>query len=316
VAMFYDRLSYMVGGTEASLSKLGNAERDSLLGLHRVFLEHQIPVDFVGPSDITDSRINQYKILFLPYAVMLSRSVAAGIKRYVETGGTAVAEARLAWNDERGFASELIPGFGLSEIFGAREKRILPADEAEISLQESIKLPGITPGLRAAGAGFEEDLEPSAAAQVLGRFASGEPAIVQNSYGKGSAMMIGSFMGLANERNPSESTRELLLSLARAAGVLPDVKVSGNGSNQVEVRRLMSDNAQFLLIFNHADTPTEAEISVRMPWTASEATDLRNNRRISLLRSEGGVSFNQSLARGQILVLRLARSRSSATSGS
>src|SRR2546429_2011059 len=66
VAIFYDRLSYMVGGTEASLSKLGNAERDSLMGLHRAFLERQIPVDFVSPRDIIGTRINQYKILFLP----------------------------------------------------------------------------------------------------------------------------------------------------------------------------------------------------------------------------------------------------------
>jgi len=304
VAIFYDRLSYMVGGTEASLSKLGNAERDSLMGLHRAFLERQIPVDFVSPRDIIGTRINQYKILFLPYAVMLSRSVAAGIKRYVENGGTAVAEARLAWNDERGFASEVIPGFGLSEVFGAREKRILPVDQARISLQVSAKLPGIAPGLQAAGAAFEEDLEPSSAAQVLGRFSSGEPAIVENSFGKGSAILIGSFTGLAYERSPSDSTRQFLLSLAHAAGVSPDVEVSGDASNRVEVRRLLSDSSQILLIFNHAASAVETGISVRLPWSASEATNLDTGQTIPLRRTQNGIHFRQTLAGGQILVLR------------
>ena len=199
----------------------------------------------------------------------------------------------------------VIPGFGLSEVFGAREKRILPVDQARISLQVSAKLPGISPGLQAVGAAFEEDLEPSSAAQVLGRFSSGEPAIVENSFGKGSAILIGSFTGLAYERSPSDSTRQFLLSLAHAAGVSPDVEVSGDASNRVEVRRLLSDSSQILLIFNHAASAVETGISVRLPWSASEATNLDSGQTIPLRRTQNGIHFRQTLAGGQILVLRL-----------
>src|SRR5208337_4174199 len=92
VAILYNRLSYMVGGSQPSLSKLGNAERDSLLGLHRIFFEQNIPVDFVNVDDVTQNRLGQYKILFLPFPVMMSQDVADGVKRYVQGGGTAVAE--------------------------------------------------------------------------------------------------------------------------------------------------------------------------------------------------------------------------------
>src|SRR5205085_12691379 len=37
VAILFNRLSYMVGGAQPSLSRLGNATRDSLMGLHRAF---------------------------------------------------------------------------------------------------------------------------------------------------------------------------------------------------------------------------------------------------------------------------------------
>ena len=60
------------------------------MGLHRAFSEQQIPVDFVHPEDTTPQKLAQYKILFLPFPVMLSREVAEGVKRYVQSGGTAV----------------------------------------------------------------------------------------------------------------------------------------------------------------------------------------------------------------------------------
>lgn len=305
VAVFYDRLSYMVGGTQPSLSKLGNAERDSLLGLHRAFMESQIPVDFVGPRDFAGNALQQYKIVFLPYSVMLRESVAAGIKRYVENGGTAVAEARLGWNDDRGFASAVIPGLGLSQVFGAQEKQIRPVDKPQILLEASGRLPGIAHGQQAAGDAFEEDLDPSTGAEVLGRFSSGEPAIVENSFGKGRAIIIGSFMGLAYDRDPSDSTRQLLISLARAAGVSPEVEVLGTGSHDVEVRRLVSDRGMILLIFNHAAVPAETSISVRLAKNVREARNLETGQTVPVQRSAGALSLHQTLQGGQILVLHL-----------
>src|SRR5262249_40091397 len=108
VAILYDRLSYLVGGSQPSLSSLGNAERDSLLGVYRAFFENHVPVDFVHAAMLRADRLNQYKILFLPYPVMLSERAAGEVRRYVAQGGTVVAEARLAWNDERGYASPVI----------------------------------------------------------------------------------------------------------------------------------------------------------------------------------------------------------------
>jgi beta-galactosidase len=69
----------MVGGSQPSLSKLGSAEPDSLMGLYRAFYEAQLPVDFVSTEDIIQNKLGQYKILFLPFPVMLSRAVADGV---------------------------------------------------------------------------------------------------------------------------------------------------------------------------------------------------------------------------------------------
>jgi beta-galactosidase GanA len=307
VAILFNRLSAMVGGAEPSLSKLGNAMRDSLMGLHRAFFEQQIPVDFVHPEDVVHKRLGQYKILFLPYPVMLSRDVAEGVTRYVENGGTVVAEARLAWNDERGFASDVIPGFGLSDVFGAREKIIRPVDKAQILIEPSPGFPGVEPREPISAEAFEESLEPLEGARVLARFETGDPAMVEKHFGRGEAVLVGSFLALAFERHHDASTGRLLVALARAAGVSPEVEVSGAGTSQVEVRRLVNDRSQFLFVFNHSNTLADATISVRLPWVLGEARDLTDDRAVPSRQVNENAIFPQKLEGGEIRILRLQR---------
>ncbi len=308
VAILYNRLAYMVGGEETSLSKLGNAERDSLEGLHRAFFEKQIPVDFVHPVDLANGRINRYKILYLPFPVMLSRSVAQDIVRYIEQGGTVVAEARLGWNDERGFASDVVPGFGLAQVFGAREKVIRPVENPEIRLEPSASLAGVALRAKAFGEAFEEDLEPLNGARVLGRFADGEPAIVENHYGKGRAILVGSFVALHFQRHPDDTaTRQLMTSLARAAGVTPPVGVSGAGTQAVEVRRLVSDREQIVFVFNHAQETADATIALATPWPVKAAQDLEDEASVPFRKTEANVVLHKSLSAGAIWVVRLEK---------
>ncbi|MGH9588698.1 MAG: beta-galactosidase, partial [Acidobacteriaceae bacterium] len=273
VAILYNRLSYMVGGSQPSLSKLGRAPIDSAMGLHLAFAQEQIPVDFVSTQQVAAGKLDQYKILFVPYPVMLSANVAKGIRQYAQNGGTVVAEARLAWNDERGFASNIIPGMGLDKVFGARESVIVPADKPEITVDESTELPGWKSSTAIRAAAFEEQLEPYAGAHVLGRFADGKPAIIENSFGKGRTILIGSFLALGYEQHPEATTRQFLISMAQSAGVSSDVEVSGTGAANIEVRRLVSAGQQIIFAFNESSSPADATLSLQVPWTPAHAVD-------------------------------------------
>ncbi|MFL6352730.1 MAG: beta-galactosidase [Bryobacteraceae bacterium] len=309
VAILYNRLTYMVGGSQPSLSKLGNAERDSLIGLHRAFFEQQIPVDFVHPQDVAQNKLGQYKILFLPFSVMLSKDVAEGIKRYVQNGGTAVAEARLAWNDERGFASEIIPGFGLDEIFGAKEKLIRPAESPRMTIESSADLPGLNRTQNIAGDAFQEELEPLNGARVLGRFADSAPAIVENSFGKGKAILLGSFVALAYHNQARESNKQLFLSVARAAGVSSDVEVTGPGTSELEVRRLANTDEQILFAFNHSKNSADATLSVRVPWSIRQVSNFLNDASVPFQMRNRSVVLHKNFAAGEIWVFSVEGSR-------
>jgi beta-galactosidase len=305
VAILYNRLSYMVGGSQPSLSKLGNAERDSLMGLHRAFSELQIPVDFVDPEDVIQNKLGQYKILFLAFPVMISKDLADGVSRYVRNGGTAVAEARLAWNDERGFASEVIPGFGLAEVFGAREKIIRPVENPALTMEVSPELPGLAASLTVGGEAFEEHLEPLPGAHVLGRFASGEAAVVERTLGKGKAVLVGSFLAMAYQRRHEEATRRLLTSLAQAAGGDSEVEVSGSGISEMEVRRLVSDQRQIVFAFNHSKDPANATLSLHLPWQLRKARDLVKDSAVEFQAKDGRFLFQGKIPENGIWILEL-----------
>jgi beta-galactosidase len=308
VAILYNRLSYMVGGSQPSLSKLGNAERDSLMGLYSAFYEQNIPVDFVHPEDVVENHLGQYKILFLPFPVMLSQDVAAGVKRYVESGGTAVAEARLAWNDARGFASDEIPGAGLAEVFGARESVIMPAEKIQFMTEASPALPGMPARTAINGEAFEERLEPLKGGKVLARFADGSPAVVENSAGNGNAIMVGTFPALAYYRQHDANIKRLFLSLAEASGVSPAVKVAGGGTAQVEVRRLVADGRQIILVFNHASDSADLSLAIQFPWRIREARELEKDQPVTYTSTGSQTIFRKRLAGGEIWVVSISGS--------
>ena len=305
IAILYNRLSYMVGGSQPSLSRLGRAPIDSAVGLHQVFAEEQIPVDFVSAQQVAQGQLSQYKVLFIPFPVMLSADVADGIRRFVEDGGYAVAGARLAWSNERGFASAIIPGIGLDKVFGARETLIRPVDRPQIAIDPSASLPGVADGQHVSGAAFEEDLEPYSGARVLGRFEDGKPAVVENSFGKGKAILIGSFVPLAYDEHPDDSTRDFLISLAKLAGVSPQVAVSGPGQSEIVVRRLVSPHEQIVFAFNESEDPAEAAISLDIPWKPRNAIDWLDDLDVPMQTEDGRVLLKKMFAPGEIWVVSL-----------
>ena len=95
-----------------------------MLGIYRALFPSNVPVDFIHLNAIAQGRAERYKLILLPYPLMISEAAAKGLADYVRNGGALMTEARLAWNDERGYAKEIIPGFELHLITGCREASV------------------------------------------------------------------------------------------------------------------------------------------------------------------------------------------------
>ncbi len=205
VGIVFNRLAQLVGGQRGG----GDNYHDHLVGYYRAFAENNVPVEFVHREDLERDEVSQYDLLIVPYPLLMTRASAEGLKRYVEQGGRAVAEARLAWNDERGFASDITPGLGLHEVFGVREHEAWMTGEVEMIVDDVSHpaLKRLEKGDVVRGLQFANTVRTlSPEARVLATI-NGEPAIVSSRYGKGETLFIGSFVGARNHQGVAGATR-------------------------------------------------------------------------------------------------------------
>ena len=311
VAVVYNPLAHFVGGRQRAAAYGGpqgevvGIERDSLLGIHKALLSRNIPVDFVHASHLSTAKLQQYRLVYFAYPLMLPESAGPVLAEYVREGGTLAAEARLAWTTERGYASERIPGLGLWEVMGARERAIETAPRGQATLKwMSADLPGLAPGERLATRWYKETLEPlSPAARVVAEFDDGSAAAVMSAYGKGRTLLLGSYLSAAHQSSPSAEAERFFAGLAAWAGVTPPVEVTGSA---IEARRLTSGADTLLFLFNHGDTPARSAVSLPLP-SIEAAEDLVTGAAVPLDRASDRVTLAVELPPRGVQVVRLRR---------
>lgn len=265
IAIVYNPLAQMVGGEQRGDF---DGHQNSLIGYYRFFVEQNIPVDFIHRRNLEAGDVGQYRLIIVPYPLMFSQKAADGLKKFVNAGGHVVAEARLAWNDERGFAAEVIPGMGLHEVFGAIESQVKMAERAKLVVANHSHpvLNGLTSSDTLKGAYFAESLEPlkGSPSQILAMLEDGTPGIIASRFGKGETILIGSFLGLANHPIADQTNNRLLLNLLDWAGVDRPVTTSHDGQidNPIEVRLQENQKGFLLFILNHSDRSERITIAM------------------------------------------------------
>jgi beta-galactosidase len=310
VAVVYNPLAHFVGGRQRATAYGGpqgevvGIERDSLLGVYRALFPTNVPLDFVHVEHMTASELASYKLVILPYPLMLPRKAAAELREYVRTGGALVAEARAGWNDERGRAAETIPGLGLAEVVGARESSVATVRAGKAALRSAEGgLPGLRDGEVVAGRWYEETLEPtSPAAHVVARFGSGAPAAVASTFGKGRTLILGSYVSAGYVTRPEETTRRFYDGLLDWAGVSRPVAVEGD---PVEVRLVESGGERLVFIFNHSDAPAASTVTLPPPDGAVRTTDLVTDEDVEMRSSAAGLEWQGTLPARDVRVLRI-----------
>ena len=160
-------------------------------------------------------------------------------------------------------------------------------------------LPALSSKETVNGAAFEEKLEPLNGARIRGRFEDHEPAIVENSSGKGRGILIGSFLALAYHNQANEATKQLFLTLARSARVIPDFEVTGSGTASLEVRRLVNTHEEIVFTFNHSDAQVDATLSLSLPFEAQRAQNLKDDSPVSFSASGSRVMLHRTLNPGE-----------------
>jgi len=300
VALVYNPLSQMVGGHRRTTTQDGHI--NSLIGYYRFLTEQNIAVDFIHRRDVESGDLSQYKLIIIPYALMITQKMADGIKNYVENGGYAFSEARLAWNDDRGYTDGVIPGLGLSKVFGVKESKVQTLKNVYIRVEDNThpSFSRFHRGDTLTGSQFAESIEvlDPEKAKVLARLEDGSPCIVTSDFGKGHTMFAGSFLAMANSRgsqwdqstqritvqdSANRNTNKFLLGLTEWAkvGSLFSTSQPENAANPLVVRLHEYPGGYLLFILNHGKTSEKITVRLKVPQSGTwEMVEILGNRKL------------------------------------
>ena len=230
----------------------------------------------VSDLQMTDEHLAQYKVLYDPFPYYKDAASCAVLRRWVENGGTLIAEAPFgAYSDDDGLHTVRQPGFGFDEVFGAREERITTASSfqnaygKDWSTKNDVNLLKINGELPARGFHFYEALRPtSGTAEAV--FEDGSAACVVNRFGKGCAIALGSLLAIAYERSGAQENAAFVSRLLeKYAGVSPLFEMPEG----VRIDALSAPEGQLLVIDN--GTPNE-QICFRTREQKLRGSRLRN----------------------------------------
>jgi len=252
-AIIFSPLVPLLGGYDEEDTR--NAMHKALAGYHRMFFERNIPVEVLSSRELAGADLWRFKLIVLPYPLMMTNDEAAALKNYVEKGGHLFMEARPGWVNEDGHAEGAVPGFGWTEMLGVRESSIDPGKEVAVRWGET----------SFAGTSFAEHFTViDAKAQVVASYADGRPAGYEHAYGKGNAILLGTFAGQQNEAKPV-AMHPLGEILVKWAGLrVPELKAP----MLVELREMEGEKGRFVFLFNHGDKAAHVEFAEELPRPA------------------------------------------------
>jgi len=311
VAIVYNPLSHFIGGRQRETSyggpqgEVNSIERDSMLGIYRALFASNVELDFIHINHLSQENLKQYKLVFLPYPLMIPTASAAELKEYVRQGGRLVAEARLGWSNEVGSSSPTIPGMGLHEVMGSRETDVQTGQAGRTVLKwVGSDLPGFAAGEALQARWYEETLEPLGAnAHVVASFPNGNSAAVISNYGEGKTLMLGSYVGAAYETRREASTVRFYNALLAWAGVQSPIVTSGADP---EVRYLESGRDVLVFVFNHGKRSIEPSISLRLREKNYLGVDLVSAKPVEVTDDAGVTNLHASLGPEDVWVVKLS----------
>ncbi len=268
-AIVFSPLVPLLGGYDEEDSR--NAMHKALAGYHRMFFERNLPVEVLSSRELAGRDLQEYKLIVLPYPLMMTKDEAGALKEYVSKGGHLFVEARPGWVNEDGHAEAAVPGFGWTEMCGVSESSIDPAKEVMVKWGDA----------EFAGMSFAEHFTLlDEKARVVATFADGTPAGYEHAYGKGSVILLGTFAGQWNEAKPA-AMHPLGGILAEWAGLTePGLKAP----TLVELRVMEAEKGSFVFFFNHGETMAEVEFVGEL---ARPAVSVREILTGATLKAEG-----------------------------
>ena len=223
---------------------------DAMEGSYQGFFDNNIQADWVYID-----HIEEYDLLYLPYPVMLKQETADRLKEWVNKGGLLITEGCPAYFGNRGKVGTSQPNLGLNELFGAEEDYVEFTPDLLKDLTFNFK------GNIVYGGTYLQTYKPTTG-EPVGWYKDGRIAAVENEYGQGRTILIGTFPGCGYFNHPG-SSRDFFAGLLDWAGKKQAVVVN----DQRFIARIHEgQGGVYLWIINTSEEKLTALLSLAEKW--------------------------------------------------
>ena len=240
----------------------------AICGAYQAFFDSNIQPDFVALDDL-----HNYKLVYLPYPVMLKSETAAKLRKYVEQGGILISEGLPGYFGDHGHVGTVQPNYGLDELFGARENYVEFMPDISDDMKLQVK------GFDVFGRYFRQEYELRGGTEA-GRYPDGKTAAVENRVGNGRTLLIGTFPGAGYFLHHSPATKNLFSEFLNMAGIRPAVTVNNHG---VQARLHQGGGGAYLWVTNPTRESQTVTIEISQErGTYTSGKDLWENQNVAL----------------------------------
>ena len=185
-----------------------------------------LDIHYVTSRMLTDGALDtgEFKALLLPMTQALAPEETAAIRRFVESGGTVIADVRPGIYD--GHCKPMTPGV-LDDLFGIERTGRGAGIEAPLALDASLDGRRILADLGSVRVDAEIEAATAGALAEVITDDREAPALLVNTVGKGRAVLLNFQLPTADPREPSTAAaRELLASLYAVTGAAAPITVA------------------------------------------------------------------------------------------
>jgi beta-galactosidase len=223
----------------------------SMEGAYQGFFDNNIQADWVRID-----HIDEHDLLYLPFPVMLTQETVDKLRVWVEAGGTLVIEGCPGYFGDRGHVGPTQPNLGLDELLGARESYVEFTPDLLGDLPFHV---GSTP---VHGGIFLQAYEPTTGT-ATGWYEDGRVAAVENCFGRGRTMLVGTMAGAGYAAHPEDRSPAFFAGVLAWAGKAQHV-VSSDA--RIKARLHNGSGGTSLWVANPVRKPLPVRLTLSQKW--------------------------------------------------
>jgi len=295
IGLYYPRLDIGIGGLPA-LSTYGETV-DGLIPVYVRLRQLGYPVEPVTERQLLAGKLDGLSAMVFVNTQHLPAAAIPKIDAFVRRGGAVIADARAGWYDDHHHLQRALEG-----LFGVEETADGYDNAAEVKLRGEAEM---------SGRGLQH-LRLRQGARAVAAFASGDPAIVTNTAGKGHTLYAGAMLG--SLQPAGGELNRLLGDFLRQAGAPAPYRVAGLSHDGLRIEPAWQDTRgnQYLVLTNLGEPagpftlelPAEVNARPRLALWADARTMALQPVNIVPKRGGAAVSLPGVDTAGALLLLR------------